>query len=140
MKRQVILEENDIEQLHSDAEHLEWIFNRLIHHGEDTRVDYMRYFAKIITKLKELWLMKKTMLLLFASLMVSCSVSEEHKYIVISNNYKDTCDIFAKSWQTVDENLWSSEKGWMPTGRVAVIFESNHGNSKVYNVNKIVAQ
>ena len=54
MKKQVILEESDIKQLHSDADHLEWIFNRMIYHGEDTRVDYMRYFAKIITKLKEL--------------------------------------------------------------------------------------
>lgn len=54
MKKQVILEESDIKQLHSDADHLEWIFNRMIHHGEDTRVDYMRRFEEIIKKLKDL--------------------------------------------------------------------------------------
>jgi len=55
MKKQVILGEKDIEQLHSDAEHLIWIYNRLVyHHGENSRCDYMRCLAKIINRLKEL--------------------------------------------------------------------------------------
>lgn len=55
MKRQVILEESDIKQLHSDADHLEWIYQRMvIEHDEDYRIDYMRRFEEIIKKLKDL--------------------------------------------------------------------------------------
>ena len=55
MKKQVILDEEDIKQLHKDAEHLKWLYQRMIYnHDEDFNVDYMRRFAKIISKLEEL--------------------------------------------------------------------------------------
>lgn len=55
MKRQVILDEDDIIQLHDDALHLDWIYKRMhMQHKENHCVDYMIRFAKIINKLQNL--------------------------------------------------------------------------------------
>lgn len=55
MKKQIIIEEADVAQLHDDAKHLVWIYQRMrIMHDEDPDMDYMRRFAKIIDKLQKL--------------------------------------------------------------------------------------
>lgn len=55
MKRQIVLDEQDIKEFHDDAEHLRWLYNRMVReHGESVHLDYMQRFAKIIDKLKQL--------------------------------------------------------------------------------------
>ena len=55
MKKQVILEEQDIEEFHEDAEHLRWLYNRMVcRQGESVSFDYMHRFVKIFNKLKNL--------------------------------------------------------------------------------------
>ena len=55
MKEQIVLDEQDIEEFHDDAEHLRWIYNRMVcKHGESVNFDYMHSFAKIFNKLKQL--------------------------------------------------------------------------------------
>ena len=55
MKKQIVLDEQDIKELHDDAEHLRWIDNRRMYeHGENANFDYMQRFAKIFNKLKQL--------------------------------------------------------------------------------------
>ena len=55
MKKQIVLDEQDIKELHDDAEHLRWIYNRMMYeHGENANFDYMHRFAKIFNKLKQL--------------------------------------------------------------------------------------
>lgn len=55
MKKQIILEEQDIEEFHEDAEHLRWLYNRMVcRHGESVSFDYMHSFVKIFNKLKNL--------------------------------------------------------------------------------------
>lgn len=53
MKKQIILDEQDIEEFHKDAEHLRWLYDRMVReHGESVNFDYMHRFAKIINKLE----------------------------------------------------------------------------------------
>jgi hypothetical protein len=55
MKKQIILEEQDIKEFHEDAEHLRWLYNRMVcEHSENENFDYMRRFVKIFNKLKQL--------------------------------------------------------------------------------------
>lgn len=55
MKKQIILDEQDINEFHEDADHLCWIYDRMVlGHNENENFDYMHCFAKIINKLKQL--------------------------------------------------------------------------------------
>ena len=55
MKKQIILDEQDIKEFHGDADHLCWIYDRMVlGHNENEKFDYMRRFFKIINKLKQL--------------------------------------------------------------------------------------
>lgn len=45
----------DIKEFHEDAEHLRWLYNRMVcEYGESVNFDYMHRFAKIFNKLKQL--------------------------------------------------------------------------------------
>lgn len=53
MKKQIILDEQDIKEFHEDAEHLRWLYDRMERkYDEDSNFDYMHRFATIINKLK----------------------------------------------------------------------------------------
>lgn len=55
MKKQIILDEEDIKEFHKDAEHLCWIYDRMVRkYDENPNFDYMHRFATIINKLKQL--------------------------------------------------------------------------------------
>lgn len=55
MKKQIILDEQDINEFHEDAEHLRWLYSRMVrNYGENENFDYMHRFAKIFNKLKKL--------------------------------------------------------------------------------------
>lgn len=55
MKKQMVLDEQDIKEFHEDAKHLFWLYNRMVClHGEQRNSDYMHRFAKIINKLEQL--------------------------------------------------------------------------------------
>ena len=55
MKKQIVLDEQDIKEFHEDAEHLRWLHERMVRkYDENPNFDYMHRFAKIINKLKEL--------------------------------------------------------------------------------------
>lgn len=55
MKKQIILDEQDIKEFHEDAKHLFWLYKRMVClHGEQRNLDYMHSFAKIINKLEQL--------------------------------------------------------------------------------------
>ncbi len=54
MKKQIVLDEQDIKEFHEDARHLFWLYNRMVLYGEKRNLDYMKRFAKIIDKLKQL--------------------------------------------------------------------------------------
>ena len=55
MKKQIVLDEQDIEESHEDAEHLHWIYERMVRkYDENPKFDYMHSFAKIFNKLKQL--------------------------------------------------------------------------------------
>lgn len=55
MKKQIILDEQDINEFHEDAEHLRWLYDRMERkYDEDSSFDYMHRFATIINKLKQL--------------------------------------------------------------------------------------
>lgn len=55
MKKQMVLDEQDIIEFHKDAEHLRWIYDRMAcKYGEKTNFDYMHRLAMIINKLKKL--------------------------------------------------------------------------------------
>ena len=55
MKKQIILDEQDIKEFHEDAEHLRWLYNRMVReHSENENFDYMHRFDKIINKLEQL--------------------------------------------------------------------------------------
>lgn len=54
-KKQIVLDEQDIKEFHEDAEHLRWLYNRMVReHGESVNFDYMHRFANIFNKLKQL--------------------------------------------------------------------------------------
>lgn len=85
--------------------------------------------------------MKQIALIVLTSLLVvGCSESEQHHYIVISNNYNDTCEIVAKYWRTERVETYSAKEGRKDTGKTVTLFESNNGTSQVYNVDKIIAK
>lgn len=53
--QKVFMNEQDIKEFHEDAEHLRWLYNRMVsEHGESVNFDYMHRFAKIFNKLKQL--------------------------------------------------------------------------------------
>lgn len=55
MKKQIILDEQDVKEFHDDASHLRWLYDRMVLvYNENAKFDYMRRFLKIINKLKEL--------------------------------------------------------------------------------------
>ena len=55
MKKQIILDEQDIKEFHEDAEHLRWLYDRMVrNHDENPNFDYMHHFAEIFNKLKQL--------------------------------------------------------------------------------------
>ena len=55
VKKQIILDEQDIKEFHEDAEHIRWLYNRMVcDHGESVNFDYMHRFAEIFNKLKQL--------------------------------------------------------------------------------------
>lgn len=54
MKRQIVLDEQDIKEFQEDAKHLFWLYNRMVLYGEKRNLDYIQRFAKIIDKLKQL--------------------------------------------------------------------------------------
>lgn len=59
MKKQIVLDEQDIKEFHEDAEHLRWLYNRMVReHSENEDFDYMHRFNKIINKLEQLQRMK----------------------------------------------------------------------------------
>ncbi len=83
---------------------------------------------------------KKVLITLFiAGFIIGCKL-EEHKYMVISNGYKDTCEIEAYKWKTEIISLFSGQVGRKESGETVTIFYSNKGKSKVSNVNKIIAE
>lgn len=52
MKKQIVLDEQDIKEFHEDAEHLRWLYHRMVsEHGENANFDYMHRFVKIFNKL-----------------------------------------------------------------------------------------
>lgn len=49
------MDKKKVEEFHEDAEHLRWLYNRMVReHGESVHFDYMHRFAKIINKLEQL--------------------------------------------------------------------------------------
>lgn len=55
MKKQMVLDEQDIKEFHEDAKHLRWLYDRMVReHDEKPNLDYMHRFATIINKLKQL--------------------------------------------------------------------------------------
>ena len=55
MKKQIILDEQDIKEFHEDAKHMSWLYNRMVYlHDEQINLDYILRFAKIINKLEQL--------------------------------------------------------------------------------------
>ena len=53
MKKQIILYEQDIKEFHEDAEHLRWLYDRMVRkHDENPNFDYMHRFVKIFNKLE----------------------------------------------------------------------------------------
>ena len=55
MKKQIVLDEQDIKEFHEDAEHLRWLYDRMVHmYNENPNFDYMHRLAKIFGKLKQL--------------------------------------------------------------------------------------
>ena len=53
MKRQIVLDEQNIKEFHEDAKHLRWLYERMVRkYDENPNFDYMHRFATIINKLK----------------------------------------------------------------------------------------
>ena len=83
----------------------------------------------------------KKLLLAYAILLAGCAgrTETEHKHIVISNDYQDTCMIVANGYRTIPIEC---KKGWSKSKShgTITIFLSNKGNSQVCNVNKIICK
>ena len=83
----------------------------------------------------------KKLLLAYAILLASCAgkTEAEHKHIVISNDYQDTCMIVANGYRTIPIEC---KKGWSKNKShgTITIFLSDKGNSQVCNVNKIICK
>lgn len=59
MKKQIVLDEQDIKEFHEDAEHLRWLYDRMERkYDENPNFDYMHRFDEIINKLEQLQTMK----------------------------------------------------------------------------------
>ena len=71
--------------------------------------------------------MRQILIIALITLLASCSVVESHKYIVISNNYKDTSVVWA---DFIDASYKHNN----------VRLKSSQGDCIFYNVNKIIAQ
>lgn len=55
MKRQIVLDEQDIKEFQEDAKHLRWLYDRMVRkYDENPDFDYMHRFDKIINKLEQL--------------------------------------------------------------------------------------
>lgn len=55
MEKRIILDEQDINEFHEDAEHLRWLYDRMVRkYDESPNFDYMHRFTKIINKLEQL--------------------------------------------------------------------------------------
>lgn len=81
----------------------------------------------------------KKLLLAFAILLSSCiSKKPEHKHIVISNDYQDTCMIVANGYRTIPIECKKGSKS--KSYGTITIFLSDKGNSQVCNVNKIICK
>ena len=82
--------------------------------------------------------MKRLLVTFTTTVVIGCSSTVEHKYIVISNDYKDTCEVVAKDYDV--ENVIVPD-GWRNkiVGNVCT-FNSQKGISKISNVNKIIAK
>ena len=83
----------------------------------------------------------KKLLLAYAILLAGCAckTEAEHKHIVISNDYQDTCMIVANGYRTIPIEC---KKGWSKSkihGTITM-FLSYKGNSQVYNVNKVICK
>lgn len=83
----------------------------------------------------------KKLLLAYAILLAGCTgkTEAEHKHIVISNDYQDTCMIVAIGYRTIPIEC---KKGWSKckSHGTITIFLSDKGNSQVCNVNKIICK
>ena len=71
--------------------------------------------------------MRQILIIALITLLASCSVVESHKYIVISNNYKDTSVVWA---DFIDYSYKNNN----------VRLSNSQGFYIFYNVNKIIAQ
>ena len=81
----------------------------------------------------------KKLLLAYAILLAGCAgkTEAEHKHIVISNGYQNTCMIVANGYRTIPIEC---KKGWSKSkihGTITM-FLSDKDNSQVYNVNNII--
>lgn len=86
--------------------------------------------------------MKKLLLAYAILLALAGCVSKteaEHKHIVISNDYQDTCMIVANGYRTIPIEC---KKGWSKSKShgTITIFLSDKDNSQVCNVNKIICK
>lgn len=83
----------------------------------------------------------KKLLLAYAILLAGCAgnTEAEHKHIVVSNNYQDTCMIVANGYRTIPIEC---KKGWSKSRShgTITIFLSDKGNKQVCNVNKIICK
>ena len=82
----------------------------------------------------------KKLLLAYAILLAGCAgrTETEHKHIVISNDYQDTCMIVANGYRTIPIECKKGSKS--NSNGTITIFLSDKGNSQVCNVNKIICK
>lgn len=82
----------------------------------------------------------KKLLLAYAILLAGCAgnTEAEHKHIVISNDYQDTCMIVANGYRTIPIECKKGSKS--KSHGTITIFLSDKGNSQVCNVNKIICK
>ena len=82
----------------------------------------------------------KKLLLSYAILLAGCAArtEAEHKHIVISNDYQDTCMIVANGYRTIPIECKKGSKS--KNNGTITIFLSDKGNSQVCNVNKIICK
>ena len=82
----------------------------------------------------------KKLLLAYAILLAGCAgkTEAEHKHIVISNDYQDTCMIVANGYRTIPIECKKGSKS--KNNGTITIFLSNKGNSQVCNVNNIICK
>ena len=82
----------------------------------------------------------KKLLLAYAILLsgCACKTESEHKHIVISNGYQDTCMIVTNGYRTIPIECKKGSKS--KNNGTITIFLSDKGNSQVCNVNKIICK